>query len=250
MPDEILETQTTEVTPETTAVPTPDLSDVEVMSNGQEVDLGEPQEGGEEAPQDNQDTPEQAPEQDIQKEVEALEATRTEINKMVTDKGLNFDALQRTYDENGALTDAQYQELEAAGFPKSAVDACIAGMQAKVDSFVATVKGFAGGETGFEQMSAFVASQGQAQVDAFNNIMTTANVGTIKAYMEGIKAQMVGKNGTSNPSVMGRAASGAVEGFTDTNEMTAAMRDPRYGRDAKYTKSVEARVAASTSIFN
>lgn len=245
--DEILEQ-----TPQTPAVSTetapaaPDLSEVTVMSNGQEVDLTEG--NGEEAPEETEETTEQVPEQDIQKEVEELKATRTEINKMVTDKGLNFDALQRTYDENGALTDAQYQELEAAGYPKSAIDSCIAGMQATVDKFAATVKGLAGGDKGFDQMASFVASQGQ--VDAFNHIMDTANIGTIKAYMEGIKAQMVGKTGTSNPSVMGRANSGAVTGFADTNEMTAAMRDPRYNRDAKYTKSVEARVAASTAIFN
>lgn len=245
--EEILETQTPEVSPETTPA-APDLSNVEIMSNGQEVNL-DTETPSQETPPETEPT-EASAEEDIQKTVEEVEATRSEINKMVTDKGLNFDALQQAYDQNGSLSDSQYQELEAAGFPKSAVDACIAGMQSKVDSFVTTVKGFAGGEEGFTKVSAFVAAQGPAQVEAFNSIMNSASVGTIKAYMDGIKAQMVAKNGTANPSVMGRANSGATQGFADSSEMINAMRDPRYGREAKYTKSVEARVAASNSIYN
>ena len=36
-----------------------------------------------------------------------------------------------------------------------------------------------------------------------------------------------------------------VKSFSNIAEMTKAMSDPRYGRDAKYTQSVEARVANS-----
>lgn len=146
------------------------------------------------------------------------------------------------------MTEAQYTELEAAGYPKAAVDACIAGLQATADKFVGTVKEYAGGTEGFNRMAAFVKSQGEAQVAAFNTIMTTADLPTIKEYLNGVKAQMVAKNGTANGSVLGSATSGATKGFSNVTEMTKAMSDPRYGRDAKYTQSVEARVAAS-SIF-
>ncbi len=75
--------------------------------------------------------------------------------------------------------------------------------------------------------------------------MTTADLPTIKEYLNGVKAQMVAKNGTANGSVLGSATSGATKSFSNIAEMTKAMSDPRYGRDAKYTQSVEARVANS-----
>ena len=40
-----------------------------------------------------------------------------------------------------------------------------------------------------------------------------------------------------------------VKGFADQSEMVKAMSDKRYGRDEKYTKEVEKKIAASTSIF-
>ncbi|WP_293662952.1 hypothetical protein [uncultured Phascolarctobacterium sp.] len=239
----VTEEVTTEETPTVTE---PDLSEVEVISNGQHLDLttSEDNKADDKAAEEETKVATPTPE-DIQKEVAEAKATTEQVKQLITDKGLNFEALQSTYDETGTLTEAQYQELEQAGYPKAAVDACIAGLQATADKFVATVKGYAGSEENFNQMAAFVATQGEAQVSAFNNIMTTADLPVIKEYMAGIQAQMIAKNGTSNASVLGSANSGVTTGFADTSEMTKAMADPRYGRDAKYTKTVEAKVAAS-----
>lgn len=238
------------VTEESHASTEPDLSQVEVMSNGQEIDLtsSESEASDDKAAEIEEKVATPNPDDVVQKEVNEAKATTEQVKQLVTDKGLNFEELQRTYDESGALTEAQYTELEAAGYPKAAVDACIAGLQATADKFVGTVKEYAGGTEGFNRMAAFVKSQGEAQVAAFNTIMTTADLPTIKEYLNGVKAQMVAKNGTANDSVLGSATSGATKGFSNVTEMTKAMSDPRYGRDAKYTQSVEARVAAS-SIF-
>lgn len=243
----VTETVATEEIPAATE---PDLSQVEVVSNGQEVDLtaSEGENSDDKAAESEEKVATPNPDDVVQKEVNEAKATTEQVKQLVTDKGLNFEELQRTYDEAGALTEVQYTELEAAGYPKAAVDACIAGLQATADKFVGTVKEYAGGTEGFDRMAAFVKSQGEAQVAAFNTIMTTADLPTIKEYLNGVKAQMVAKNGTANGSVLGSATSGATKGFSNVTEMTKAMSDPRYGRDAKYTQSVEARVAAS-SIF-
>lgn len=235
------------VTEESHASTEPDLSQVEVMSNGQEIALtsSESESSDDKAAESEEKVATPKPDDVVQKEVNEAKATTEQVKQLVTDKGLNFEELQRTYDESGALTEAQYTELEAAGYPKAAVDACIAGLQATADKFVGTVKEYAGGTEGFERMAAFVKSQGEAQVAAFNTIMTTADLPTIKEYLNGVKAQMVAKNGTANGSVLGSATSGATKGFSNVTEMTKAMADPRYGRDAKYTQSVEDRVANS-----
>lgn len=243
-------TEETQVTAEDHTANTPDLSEVEVVSNGEQVDLTTSEDTLEDKAAETETKVATQETTDVQKEVAEAKATTEQVKQLVTEKGLNFEELQKTYEEAGELTPTQYEELEKAGYPKAAVNACIAGLQATADKFVATVKEYAGGEANYNQMATFVKTQGDAQVAAFNEIMTNADLPVIKEYLAGIQAQMVAKNGTANASVLGRATSGASAGFADTASMTKAMSDPRYGRDASYTKSVETKIANSPNLFS
>ena len=125
------------------------------------------------------------------------------------------------------------------------VDAVLAGWQAKADNFYNAVINVAGGDDAYKNLTQFVSSQGQAAVDAFNEVVTNANLNTITSYLAGIKAQMIAKYGTANPTLTGGGVTNTPVGFADQNEMVKAMQDKRYGRDAKYTKEVEKKLAAS-----
>lgn len=227
-----------------------DLTDVDIMSNGQTVDTTEEvaQEDGESTEdvetneeKETEEDPEEQLQEDINKQKQADEDTK----KLLTDKGVNFDALLNTYTENGSLSDEQYKQLDEAGFPRTVVDAYIAGSEAQADKFADTVMSFVGSKEDFGKMTKFVQAQGDASVNAFNKVMETADLGTIKMFVGGIKAQMDAKYGTKNPTILGGGTTVQAGGFADQGEMVKAMSDPRYGRDAKYTKSVEKRVAGS-----
>ena len=174
-----------------------------------------------------------------------MEKAKTELSA----KGVDYAKLQAEYDEKGELSEESYKALKDAGYDKEIVDAVIAGWQAKVDKFVDTVIENAGGQKEFDRLVKFVQGQGANAVEAFNNVVTNGDLNTIGSYLAGVKAQMVAKYGTDNPTLTGRGIAKGVKGFVDQSEMVKAMSDKRYGRDEKYTKEVEKKIAASTSIF-
>lgn len=218
----------------------PDLPDVEVMSNGEVVDIKEPEANPQSEPESN---PQEDP--SVQEDFNSAKASMQDAKNTLTEKGINYEALEAEYNEKGELSAESYAALEKAGYAKAVVDAVIAGWQAKADTFFNTVVDNAGGSEEYGKIQQFIVGQGDNAVKAFNSIMEQGDLNTINAYVAGIKAQMVAKYGTSNPTLTGKGMTNSVQGFADQAEMVKAMSDKRYNRDAKYTKEVEARIAAS-----
>lgn len=235
-----------------------DISQVEVVSNGQTVDLTEkddegnnqennsedkPQETTKDTPKDKTtETPNEVTDKDIQDTRKAIENAKTTLES----KGLDYGKMEAEYNESGQLSEESYKALKEAGYDKDIVDAVLAGWQAKADNFYNAVVASAGGEEAYKGLTQFVSSQGQSAVEAFNEVVTNANLNTIASYLAGIKAQMTAKYGTNNPTLTGGGVVNKTAGFQDQNEMIKAMQDKRYGRDAKYTKEVEKKLAVST----
>lgn len=229
-----------------------DLSQIEVVSNGQQVDLTEgdkpkgeePEKKPEETPTkkegESSDTNETT-DKDIQETRQAMDNAKATLEA----KGVDYAKLEAEYNKNGGLSEDSYKVLKDAGYDREIVDAVIAGWQAKADRFYDAVINTAGGEEAYKSITKFVSSQGQAAVDSFNEIVNNANLSTISSYIAGVKAQMTAKYGTANPTLTGGGVVNKPAGFSDQNEMIKAMQDKRYGRDAKYTKEVEKKLAES-----
>ena len=229
-----------------------DISDVEVVSNGKQVDItgGDKEEKAVEegnpspapaTPQAEPTTPDEITDKGYQETKQAIDNARTTLES----KGVDYGKLEAEYNETGKLSEDSYKVLKEAGYDREIVDAVLAGWQAKADNFYNAVINVAGGDDAYKNLTQFVSSQGQAAVDAFNEVVTNANLNTITSYLAGIKAQMVAKYGTANPTLTGGGVVNTPVGFADQNEMVKAMQDKRYGRDAKYTKEVEKKLAAS-----
>ena len=234
-----------------------DISQVEVVSNGQTVDItkddeenktettsteDKPQETTKDTPKETTETPNEVTDKDIQDTRKAIENAKTTLES----KGLDYGKMEAEYNESGQLSEESYKALKEAGYDKDIVDAVLAGWQAKADNFYNAVVASAGGEEAYKGLTQFVSSQGQVAVEAFNEVVTNANLNTIASYIAGVKAQMTAKYGTNNPTLTGGGVVNKTAGFQDQNEMIKAMQDKRYGRDAKYTKEVEKKLAVST----
>lgn len=229
---------------------TPDLEGVSVVSNGKEVDVTDTDPKEEEETEEGSEGDDRpATETDLtQEDIDTQKKADEDVKKLLTDKKVDFEGLLATYNEAGSLSDDQYKQLEEAGFPKTVVDAYIAGAEAKSNQFATAVMNHVGGSETYTKLTAFVQGQGEEAVNAYNKMIETADLSTIKMYLSGVKAQMDAKYGTSNPTVMGKVNVAKAGGYTDQGEMIKAMSDKRYGRDAKYTKAVEARVLVSNFI--
>lgn len=185
--------------------------------------------------------------EEVQQEYDKQQQSEADLKADLEKKGVNWDNLASEYDTKGELSKESLDALEKAGYPKSVVDAYLAGLQATTERFVSQVKSFAGGEEGFKQLQTFMQSQPKAVIDAFNSLIQGGNLGQIQLAVEGIKAQMVAKYGTANPTVMGQgSAQNTPQGYTTPAQMTKDMRDPRYQVDPVFTREVMRKVQNAT----
>lgn len=204
----------------------------------------------------NSENPEDKPEEDKNSEdkpnVDEQTAFDTQVerdNEIKNDlakHNIDFDALGEEYQKNGELSKESIDKLEKAGYPKAMVDAYLDGLQATTEKFVNRIYSMAGGKENYEKIIGFIKTQPESVINAYNATITQGNLNQIELALNGIKAQMNAAYGTSNPTLMGGAATSTAEGYTSMEQMTKDMADPRYQVDPKFTRSVMMKIKNAT----
>ena len=204
----------------------------------------------------NSENPEDKPEEDKNSEdkpdVDEQTAFDTQVerdNEIKNDlakHNIDFDALGEEYQKNGELSKESIDKLEKAGYPKAMVDAYLDGLQATTEKFVNRIYSMAGGKENYEKIIGFIKTQPESVVDASNATIAQGNLNQIELALNGIEAQMKTAYGTSNPTLMGGAATSTAEGYTSMEQMTKDMADPRYQVDPKFTRSVMMKIKNAT----
>ena len=194
------------------------------------------------------DTQEEAPkgEQTSEQQLTTAHNALDSAEKDLVSKGVDFAGLENEYMNNGGLSQQSYETLEKAGYPKAVVDGMLAGWEAASTRFVNDVYALAGGQEEFARIQQFVSSQNQDVINAFNATLDSENLMQIRMTIEGIKGQMVKQYGTQRPSIVGNATPSVDHsGYESTDEMIKDMSDPRYQKDAKFTREVYRKVKYS-----
>lgn len=194
------------------------------------------------------DTQEEYPkgEQTSEQQLSTAHNALDSVEKDLVSKGVDFAGLENEYMNNGGLSQQSYETLEKAGYPKAVVDGMLAGWEAASTRFVNDVYALAGGQEEFARIQQFVSSQNQDVINAFNATLDSENLMQIRMTLEGIKGQMVKQYGTQRPSIVGNAAPSVDRsGYESTDEMIKDMSDPRYQKDAKFTREVYRKVKYS-----
>ena len=204
----------------------------------------------------NSENPEDKPEEDKNSEDKPEEDEQTafdtqverdnEIKNDLAKHNIDFDALGEEYQKNGELSKESIDKLEKAGYPKAMVDAYLDGLQATTEKFVNRIYRMAGGKENYEKIIGFIKTQPESVINAYNATITQGNLNQIELALNGIKAQMNTAYGTSNPTLMGGAATSTAEGYTSMEQMTKDMSDPRYQVDPKFTRSVMMKIKNAT----
>ena len=171
----------------------------------------------------------------------------------------DMSALAEEFEKDGKLSEESYKELEENGFPRELVDTYIRGVQAAaseagelakehVDAIIAEV----GGMEKFEAVMKWADGKlSQEEKDAYNKAATGKDPIIARMVVQGLVSRYEREYGHAptllkggRTSVADGAASGG-EGFPDRSSMIAAMKDPRYGNDPEYTRTVESKVLRS-----
>ena len=162
--------------------------------------------------------------QDEEEYEEELEDDELEsIVDGLEEEGIDFDSLSQEFAELGGLTEDSYDSLVEAGIPRSMVDQFIDG-----------------------QMVSWASDNMQeASIDAFNNAVNSGNIETANLAIQGLHAQYRSVNGSEPSLVMGETKSVTGGVFDSAAQLTAAMRDPRYGSDSAYRQEVASKLSRS-----
>lgn len=190
--------------------------------------------------------PEQTETPENSNEPDPESASATEVADVLNKAGVDFNELQAEYNAEGGLTDAAYEKLEKAGFPKSLVDTWIAGQQAMATDMYESVFGSVGGEDNYNQMVEWAADNlPQSEIDAFNKAVDSGDVNMINFAVNGLSARYRSEVGTEPRLVQGETSGTSGGSFQSAAELTAAMRDPRYQNDPAYRKAVADKLKRS-----
>ena len=117
------------------------------------------------------------------------------------------------------------------------------------DAQVNDIKNFAGGEQAYSNLVNWAGENlGQADIDAFDQIVGTGSVEAIKLAVSGLKSQYDNANGYEGQMYTGKAPKTSQDTFRSQAELVAAMSDRRYDNDPAYRQDVMAKLERSDNL--
>lgn len=212
-----------------------------LLKEGDAVPVEEPQgEPQAEPTAEPQGEPQVALNDKIDKHTKTLDS----LGKDLKAKGVDFNQAIKEYNEYGALSSKTMADLAQAGYPSEVIEGFIESRQNLESEFTNAVYSAAGGEQAYNKVIEWAQGNLSNKVlSSFNRAIDNNNLEAVALMFEGMKAKMVAKQGTRNPTIMGGGVTnGGYKGFSNKQEVVEAMSDPRYGTDPNYTRSVELRM--------
>ena len=237
---------------------------------------------GEKGSKDNESTNETEVQES--EEVQEEEEGFTEVDKPYLEDGsVNYEAVNETYgsklgelfkdsnvdpfsiskhfhENEGTITDDMYASLEGAGLSRSSIDAYLAGRAAESgyntsqsndisDAAVSEVKNFAGGDEAYSNMVNWASENlDQKSISAFDEIINTGSVDSIKLAVTALKSQYDNANGYEGQMYSGKAPKTSKDVFRSQAELVEAMSDRRYDRDPAYRQDVIDKLERSDNL--
>ena len=149
--------------------------------------------------------------------------------------------------EHGELSDESYAKLEQeVGIPQDISRAYVEGQRALVEQNQNTVFSEVGGQENYGEMVDWASDNfTDAEITSFDNAVDSGDMNAAMMAVRGLSARYAQANGTTPNLVQGNAGKDSTSGFQSWQQVSAAMRDPRYGKDPAYRKDVENRLNVS-----
>ena len=175
------------------------------------------------------------------------------IGSRLEEAEIDFSDMNSRWQESGELAKEDYAQLNEAGFSAEMVDAYLAGLnyKAAADSQmnmqqVNDVKAVVGGEKEYNAMVEWAGvNLSKEEVDAYDNIVNTQPLATIKLAVAGIYARYTGAAGREPKLYGGRKPSSEGDVYESTAQVVEAMGDPKYKSDPAFRKKVQAKLGRS-----
>lgn len=161
-------------------------------------------------------------------------------------QGLDMSEFSQEFASKGELSPESYDRLSKAGFSKDIVDNYIAGQQARATQFEGTIKSEVGGDDRYNEMITWAkANLNPAEIEAYNSAVSSGNPEHAKLAALGLSAKFGKAVGSEPARLLGGQTAGSVDAFESTQQVTEAMRDPRYKNDPAFRAKVQQKLSRS-----
>ena len=184
--------------------------------------------------------------------MEKIPEKQEEVEEQLNELGLDFDKFSAEFSESGALSEESYEELAAKGLPKEMVDAYIEGQKVIAERNINSVHEAAGGKEQYSELIKFASENyTPEQIDKFNETIDSGDTEAMKTQILALKQVFTETNGNPPQNLIDGDLNqtDSTGRFNSMNELIAAQRDPRYGKDMVYTKEVEDKMLRSSNLL-
>ena len=107
------------------------------------------------------------------------------------------------------------------------------------DRDISSVQDVAGGKDEYSTLVEWASSNlSQSEVQSFDDLISSGNVGAIKLAVSGLKAQYDDANGYEGRMLTGKPPQTSKDVFKSQAQVVAAMSDPRYDNDPAYRQDL------------
>ncbi len=176
------------------------------------------------------------------------------IGSRLEEANIDFQSMSERWSQAGKLEEADYTQLEGAGFTRDMVDAYLSGLgyKAEQDSQltvkeITAIKQEYGGDAAYAAMIEWAsANLPKEETDAFNQVVNTQPLNVAKLAIAGLHAKYIAAEGREPKLISGRSATKSGDKFESTAQLVEAMKDPRYATDPAYRKKIETKLARSS----
>ena len=161
---------------------------------------------------------------------------------------LMTEATAEFYDNDNSLSDetiAKFSEMSSEDLVKTYLEMQknSAPQEEEVadltEADVNQVRDVVGGESEYNKIVGWASeNMPQSDVNSFDELVSSGNVGAIKLAVAGLKAQYENANGYEGKMLTGKPPSTSKDVFRSQAEVVQAMSDPRYDADPAYRQDL------------
>lgn len=188
-------------------------------------------------------------EEQTEEEFNAEEYYGDGLASVLEEVGIDAQDITQRFTDTGEISEDDYSKLSEAGFSKQVVDTYLDGLRGVGEGDeiptqqIQNIKDSVGGDQAYEQMADWCQQNlSEQEIKAFDKITETADAPVIQLAVEGLYSRYQNAMGVEPDLVTGRPAASGPNPYRSTEEVKAAMSDPRYGKDVTYTENVYSRL--------
>ncbi len=160
------------------------------------------------------------------------------------DKSLSEDTMAKLGEMSGQDLLAAYLQAQQANPVDQAPE-----VSDLTTADISDIRSVAGGDKEYATMVQWAAdNMDRSDVEAFDSLLASGNVGAIKLAVSGIKAQYDNVNGYEGTMLSGKPPTTSKDVFRSQAEVVAAMQDTRYDRDPAYRQDLIEKLDRSSNV--